>query len=156
VRGVTTLRASRGSQTVAEAMLSIPRMHSPGTTVGEVAEFFGDDHVHAALIVSPAGHLEAVVERADIAAYPAPDAPAPDAPAAPFGRLDGRTVGAGADLAEVHRAMIAAGRRRVAVIGADGQLLGLLCLKRSRTGFCSDQDVLSRRRELGRPGLAAG
>jgi len=126
-------------------------MHSPGATVREIADFFSDDHVHAALIVSAAGYLAAVVERADIAAYPPPDAPAVQ-----FGRLDGRTVRAAADLAEVHRAMIAAGRRRAAVVSAEGRLLGLLCLKASRAGFCSDQDVLARRHELGRPGVTAG
>jgi hypothetical protein len=59
---------------------------------------------------------------------------------------------AGASLAEVHRAMTATGRRRSA-ISAEGQLLGLLCLKASRTGFCSDQDV--RARALGEAGPAA-
>jgi hypothetical protein len=85
-------------------MLSIPWAHSPATTVREIADSFGDDHVHTALIVGPAGYLVAVVEHADIAA-----GPAPDAPAGQFGRLDGRTVAAGSSLAEAHRAMIAAG-----------------------------------------------
>jgi DNA-binding PadR family transcriptional regulator len=39
-------------------------------------DFFRDDHVHAALIVSPAGQLEAVVERGDIAKCQALDAAA--------------------------------------------------------------------------------
>jgi hypothetical protein len=51
---------------------------------------------------------------------------------------------AGASVAEVHRAMIATGRRRAAVTSPDGRLLGLLCLKASRAGFCSDQDVRAR------------
>jgi hypothetical protein len=40
--------------------------------------------------------------------------------------------------------MTATGRRRAAVTSADGRLLGLLCLKASRAGFCSDQDVRAR------------
>jgi FdhD protein len=40
--------------------------------------------------------------------------------------------------------MTATGRRRAAVTSADGRLLGLLCLKASRRGFCSDQDVRAR------------
>jgi hypothetical protein len=115
-------------------------------TVGEIRDFFSDDHVHAALIVSPAGYLEAVVERDDIA-----DCQALDAAAAPLGRLAGRTVPAGASLAKVHRAMITTGRRRAAVTSADGRLLGLLCLKASQTGFCSEQDV--RARALGKSNL---
>jgi len=127
-------------RTAAEVMLTTPTRHPLSATVREIRDFFRDDHVHAALIVSPAGYLEAVVERDDIAGCRAPDAAA-----APLGRLAGRTVPAAASLAEVRRAMIAAGRRRVAVTSADGRLLGLLCLKASRAGFCSDQDVRARR-----------
>jgi len=125
--------------TAAEAMLTTPARHCLSATVGEIRDFFRDDHVHAALIVSPAGHLEAVVERDDIGA-----GQAPDAAAAPLGRLAGRTVPPEASLAEVHRAMTATGRRRAAVVSEDGWLLGLLCLKASRTGFCSEHDVRAR------------
>jgi CBS domain-containing protein len=129
----------KGLRTAAEAMLTTPARHPLSATVREIRDFFRDDHVHAALIVSPAGHLEAVVERDDIAACEAPGAAA-----APLGRLAGRTIPAGASLAEVHRAMTATGRRRAAVTSADGRLLGLLCLKASQAGFCSDQDVRAR------------
>jgi CBS domain-containing protein len=135
-------------RTAAEAMLTSPARHPPSATVREIRDFFRDDHVHAALIVSPAGYLEAVVERADIAGCRALDAAA-----APLGRLAGRTVPPGAVLAEVHRVMTVAGRRRAAVVGADGRLLGLLCLKASRAGFCSDHDV--RARALGEAGAPA-
>jgi CBS domain-containing protein len=129
------------ARTAADVMLTTPARHPPSATVDEIRDFFRDDHVHAALIVSPAGYLQAVVEREDIAGCPAPDAAV-----APLGRLAGRSVPAGASLAEVHRAMIATGRRRAAVISADGRLLGLLCLKASRPGFCSEQDVRARTR----------
>jgi CBS domain-containing protein len=74
-------------------------------------------------------------------------------PAAPLGRLAGRTVPPEASLAEVRRAMTAAGRRRAAVTSAGGRLLGLLCLKASQEGFCSDLDV--RARALDEGGSAA-
>lgn len=126
-------------RTVAEAMLTTPARHPLAATVREIRGFFNDSHVHAALIVSPAGYLVAVVERDDIA-----KSQAPDAAAAPLGRLAGRTVTAGASLAAVQRAMNATGRRRAAVTSDDGTLLGLLCLKASWAGFCSDQDVRAR------------
>jgi CBS domain-containing protein len=133
--------------TAAEVMLTAPRRHPLTATVGEIGEFFRDDHVHAALIVSPAGYLEAVVERDDIAGCQALDAAA-----APLGRLAGRTVPAGASLADVRRQMAKTGRRRAAVTTADGRLAGLLCLKASQAGFCSDRDV--RARALERAGAA--
>jgi CBS domain-containing protein len=123
----------------AEAMLTTPLRHPLSATVGEIRDFFRDDHVHAALIVNQAGYLEAVVERDDIAGCHAVDAAV-----APLGRLAGRTVPAGASVAEVRQTMTATGRRRAAVTSADGRLLGLLCLKASRAGFCSDQDVRAR------------
>jgi len=132
-------RVDKVLRTAAEAMLTAPARHPLSATVGEIRDFFRDDHVHAALIVSPAGYLEAVVERDDIA-----EGQALDAAAAPLGRLAGRTVPAGASLADVRRAMTTTGRRRAAVTSADGRLLGLLCLKAGRAGFCSDQDVHAR------------
>jgi CBS domain-containing protein len=126
-------------RTAADAMLRAPARHPLSATVGEIRNFLRDDHVHAALVVSPAGFLEAVVERDDIAGCQALDAAA-----APLGRLAGRTVPAEASLAEVRQAMTATGRRRAAVTTADGRLLGLLCLKASRTGFCSEQDIRAR------------
>jgi len=128
-------------RTAAEVMLTAPARHPLSVTVGEIREFFRDDHIHAALIVSSAGHLQAVVERDDVAGCQPLDAAA-----APLGQLAGRTVPAVANLAEVGVAMTATGRRRAAVISADGRLLGLLCLKASRAGFCSDQDVRARAR----------
>ena len=99
---------------MAEVMLTTPARHPLSATVREIRDFFRDDHVHAALIVSSAGYLEAVVERDDIA-----ECQALDAAAAPLGRLAGRTVPAGASLAEVRREMITTGRRRAVVTSAD-------------------------------------
>jgi CBS domain-containing protein len=126
--------------TVADAMLTTPVRHPLTATVGELRDFFRDEHVHAALIVGPAGHLAAVVERGDLDPHQAPGVAA-----APLGRLAGRTVPPGAALADIQRAMDGSGRRRAAVTSADGRLIGLLCRKASRRGFCSDQDVSARR-----------
>jgi hypothetical protein len=125
-------------------MVSYPKRLPLAATVGDARRLFRDDHVHAALIVTEAGCLAAVVERCDISSSPAPD----DACAAPFGRLAGRVILPGASLRAVWLAMTATGQRRNAVISADGRLLGLLCLKASHGGFCSDEDVADRAREL--------
>jgi len=61
-------------RTAAEEMLTTPVRHPLSATVGEIRDFFRDDHVHAALIVSPAGYLQAVVERDDITGCQVPGA----------------------------------------------------------------------------------
>jgi CBS domain-containing protein len=127
-------------QTVAEAMLTRPTLHGSSATVGELRAFFRDDHVHMALLVDGA-RLVAAVERADLARE------LTDAmPARRVARLAGRAVSADALLADVLESMRSHGRRRVAVTGADGALLGLLCLKATGLGFCSDGDVAERKR----------
>src|ERR1700722_14373676 len=136
---------------VANAMLTTPVRHPLGATVREIRDFFDDDHVQAALIVGPAGYLAAVVERTDIT-----NGQVPDAAAAPLGRLAGRNVLEDASLAERGRAMNAAGRRRAAVVSEDGRLLGLLCLKASRAGFCSEEDVHARALDAARDAILAG
>ena len=130
---------TRGA-TVASALLAHPRTSPPATTVAQARAFFADDHVHALLVVD-GDRLLAVVERADLVGA------APTDPAAPRGTLAGRTVRPDADLAVVHRRLLAEGGRRSAVVDAEGRLLGLLCLKRSGRGFCADADVRARAAE---------
>lgn len=126
--------------TVAEAMLRFPKLCDANTTAGELRELFDDDHVHAALIVD-VGRLLAVVDRADLVG--APDAQ----PARELGRLEGRTVSPDAELEPIRQAMVSANIRRFAVIDQDAKLLGMLCLKRTGDGFCSDAGVAARAAE---------
>ncbi|WP_406631156.1 CBS domain-containing protein [Amycolatopsis sp. WGS_07] len=126
----------RGAATVGEAMLRAPKVLDATATVGEVRALFEDDHVHAALVVAERTLL-GVVERADLAGLP-------DAlPAYRAGRLAGRVISPEADLSSTWLGM---SRRRLAVVDEDGELLGLLCLKRSGRGFCSDAEVAARAR----------
>jgi len=129
----------RAVRTVADAMLTTPVRHPLSITVGEIRDFFDDDHVHAALIVGPAGYLAAVVERNDLTR-----SQDPSAAAVTLGKLTGRTVLENVSLPALQRTMSMAGRRRAAVIRDDGKLVGLLCLKASRAGFCSEDDVRAR------------
>jgi CBS domain-containing protein len=126
------------------AMITRPRTHGPGTTVGELRAFFEDDHVHVALLVDE-GKLLGVVERDDL------QLPLDDSmPGCAIAELDGTTAAPDSALADAYTAMKRDGRRRLAVTTGDSILLGLLCLKRSGLGFCSDEGVLSRRRQPGR------
>jgi CBS domain-containing protein len=125
------------TRTVVDAMLRAPRTCAPATTVAQVRQVFADDHIHAVLVVDDA-RLLAVVERADL------EAAAPASLARDAGSLDGRVIGPDVDVEEVRLAMLAHRHRRLAVVDDEGELLGLLCLKRSGTGFCSDADVAAR------------
>ena len=124
--------------TVADHVVTHPAVHDCGTTVGELRALFLDDHIHMALLLD-GQHLVSAVEREDL------DVRLPDeAPATFVGTLVGRAVPRGEPAAAALASMRANGRRRLAVISEDGTLLGLLCLKASGRGFCSDQDVASR------------
>ncbi|WP_037370585.1 CBS domain-containing protein [Amycolatopsis orientalis] len=127
----------RGASTVGEAMLRAPKVLDAAATVGEVRALFEDDHVHAALVVS-GDTLLSVVERPDLEGLP--DSLA----ACRAGRLTGRVAAPEADL---HATWLGMSRRRLAVVDERGRLLGLLCLKRSGRGFCSDADVAARARD---------
>lgn len=133
-----------GDATVGSAMVRRPKTCAVDTSVALVREQFRDDHVHAVLVVD-GERLISVVERDDLTAV------RPGVPACETGMLTGRTVGPEADLADTWAAMGAAPRRRLAVVDARNVLLGLLCLKRTARGFCTDADVAARAADRIRP-----
>ena len=125
---------------VGEAMIHHPKVWSADVTVADLRRAFDDDHLHAALVVD-GGRLLAVVTREDIATSPAADL------ARRYGHLRERVIDLDDDLARVWTGMARAGIRRPAVVDDESALLGLLCLKRSGRGFCSDADVAARAAE---------
>jgi CBS-domain-containing membrane protein len=127
---------------VADHMATVHTTHGAGTTVAEVREYLADDHVHMALIVDPDGRLLTAIERADL------DLGLPgDRPARGLGTLRGRTVGPADRVGPLTELLRREGRRRLAVVDERGRLVGLLCFKRSGTGYCSDEGILARARE---------
>lgn len=122
----------------AEAMVTRPKVLGPDATVGDVRAQLGP-HVHVSLVVDGAGLLLAVVDRDDVAGV------ADDVPAREVGELRGRTVAPDADAAALRQRLGPRGLRRVAVVDDGGRLLGLMCLKRTGTGFCTDAGVAERR-----------
>jgi predicted transcriptional regulator len=128
---------------VAQAMVTNPKVFGPGLSRGDLDRLFSDDHVHAAVVVDD-GRLVTVIESSDL------EQSLPSADPCSLGTLAGRVVAPGAPLAAVHARMLWEQRRRLAVIDESGRLLGLLCLKKSGRGFCSDADVRSRALERNR------
>lgn len=127
--------------TVADVMVRRPWV-LPGTaSLAQAREVLVDGHVHMVLLVTD-GRLRGTVTRSDL-----PPATADAEPALAWAQLEGRTVAPDEPAEEVRRRMVEQGTRRLAVVDAEARLLGLLCLKRRRTGFCSDDGVAARRAE---------
>lgn len=94
------------------------------------------------LLLTEAGRLLGTVVRDDLPK-------GADGPALAHAHLAGRTIPANLAAEDARRLMLGRGQRRLAVVDDDGVLMGLLCLKRRLTGFCSDADVAARAAERG-------
>jgi CBS-domain-containing membrane protein len=127
-------------------MITRPKTHVPGSGVEQVRVFFEDGHVHMALIVAPDGRLVTTIERADLAA-----ATSSSAPVVKLGTLTGRTARPADPLGAATAALLREGRRRLAVVDDSGRLLGLLCLKKDRTGYCFDEGIRERAQRAAQP-----
>jgi CBS domain-containing protein len=132
-------------QVVADAMIRGPKTHDLDTGVHEIRAFFEDDHVHMALIVAPDRRLVTTIERPDV-----PASSPGSSPAAELGTLAGRTADPAQALDVVTAGLLRERRRRLAVVDDGGRLLGLLCLKRDGSGYCSDEGI--RQRQTSRAG----
>ncbi|MFJ4210884.1 CBS domain-containing protein [Paenarthrobacter sp. NPDC089675] len=120
-------------------MITTPKVLPPDVTVGEVRQLLADDHVHMALIVDTAGHLLTTIEKTDI-----PPWSGGQKRALGFGTKNGRTAQPHDPIEKAAYMLRRGGRRRLAVVSMEGKLLGLLCLKRSRLGYCDDAGVAAR------------
>ena len=131
---------THAERTVGDAMLRRPTIHGTGLTVGAArAAFDASPKTHLLLLVHD-GVLVSTLTRTDLDA-----AADPAEPAAGLGSLAHRTVGPGVLLAATYDQMTRRGLRRLAVVDASNRLLGLLCLKRGLTGFCTDDGVAGMR-----------
>ena len=120
---------------MAEAMLVRPKLHSPRLTIDQARAAFGDGHIHMLLLVGDS-RLVATVERDDLITELHGESSA-----VVVGRTAGRTTTPTTRLGDAFETMRSGGRRRLAVVGDDLTVLGLLCLKVSLDGFCSDADI---------------
>jgi len=124
--------------TVAEVVVRLPKTLGTATTVGEACAALQRTHVHM-LLLTDAGRLVGTLLRSDL-----PSGASGAEPALKYAVLRGRTVSPDLDAEEARRLLVNRGERRRAVVRDDGELLGLLCLKRRLNGFCSDADVTAR------------
>ncbi len=125
-------------RTILDVVVRWPKTMPPEATVAQARAALADDHVHM-LLITAEGRLVGTLIRADLP----PEVP-DDGPAIQHATLAGRTVGPDVALEDARELLVSRGQRRLAVVAEDGSLLGLLCLKRKLTGFCSDADVAAR------------
>lgn len=128
---------------VEDAVVRRPKLLPADATVADARRCLAGGKVHAALVVDGDRLLTVIVPEDVLDAHG-------DDPARDHGHLTGRTVSPDADLASVRAAMIASGTRRLAVVDEQLRLVGLLALKRSEQGFCSDDGIAARAAERSR------
>jgi CBS-domain-containing membrane protein len=135
----TRTRASAvAAVTVAEVMVRHPKVLPADASVGEVRAVLADDHVHMVLLTE-GQLLRGTLTREDLPAVAAGTEPALNR-----SQLTGRTVAPDAPGELMLEELVERGTRRLAAVDQQGRLLGLLCLKRGQTGFCSDADAAAR------------
>ena len=110
-------------------------------TVADVRAYFrGSEKAHMALVVDDHGRLLTTILRTELEGVE----PATVA-ATSLGRLSGRTIDRDKTSVGLGAVMDEAGLRRLAVVDTHGRLLGLVCRKASRSGFCTDAGIAARR-----------
>lgn len=134
----TTQQASPISRTVDEVLVRQPKILPVDTSVGQARACFTDDHVHL-LLLTESGRLIGTLVRTDLR-EDLDDAEL----ALPHSHMSDRTIPADMPAERARELLVTSGQRRRAVVDDDGNLLGLLCLKRHLAGFCSDADVAAR------------
>jgi len=132
------LSPALAGKTVADVVVRLPKTLGPDVTVGRAREALADAHVHM-LLLTEDGRLLGTLVRADL-----PAGAAPSERAMPYAVLAGRTIPPTVSAEEARQLLLGRGERRLAVVDDGGRLVGLLCLKRRLTGFCSDLDVAAR------------
>jgi hypothetical protein len=135
---VALVRLSNLGGTAADVMVTTPKTMPSSSTIDQVRHAFEDDHLHMLLLTSN-DKLVGTLIRSDI-----PLTAAPCLPALPLARLDGRWTAPTTPVAALASRLEHMDQRRLAVVDSTGALLGLVCLKRKRHGFCSDADVTAR------------
>lgn len=132
-----------GADSVLAIAIRVPSVVSSTASLRDLRRQLASDHVHLALVVDDDGVLRACVTDDDLRDLDRDD----DAGVVGVGTLEGRVVAATARRAEVESEMARLGVRRLAVVDDEGRLVGLVCRKRSGTGFCTDEGVASRQAE---------
>lgn len=121
---------------VRDAMLHNPTVHPADVTVGEARAAFDASDKMRMLLIATRGVLISTLTRSDL-----DPGDADWALAVEFGAVRGRTVDPDEALAQTLEGMKSGSIRRLAVVDDTRRIHGLLCLKSSLDGFCTDAAV---------------
>lgn len=124
-------------------MIAAPKTLPIETSIASVQAAFENSHVHMVLLTRD-DVLYGALLRADLPMSLPPRVAALRL-ALRLATLKGRTILPDERIAAAHGRLVRSGQRRLAVVDGDNGLLGLLCLKRDQTGFCTNDGVAARR-----------
>jgi CBS domain-containing protein len=126
-------RAEAAERRVRDVMVKRPKTLPADASVADLREQFANPSVQTALLADEGRFAGA------IAAGELPDAAAAGEPARAYARLDVPTMGPDATMDDALALMDRRGDRRLVVVDGDGAtLVGLLCLDRTGSSFCTD------------------
>lgn len=138
-------------ETVGDAMLHHPTVHDASLTVAEARAVFASSPKTHLLLLVRGERLVGALSRDDV--EDAPEASGATT-ATTISSLEGRTTTPDVPVGPLREAMAGTGMRRIAVVDDEMHLLGLLCLKASLEGFCTDEGVAEMRQSRQPPGVA--
>jgi len=136
------LPADARPRLVRDVMLTVPKTHGLDLTLHQAHQAFANPHVHMLLLTSPNGVLQGTLVRSDLGSFDGQTAP--EAPAVGSAWLGGRTIDPTVHVVTAASRMREQQTRRLAVIDCHRRVVGLLCLKRTHDGFCSDANIQAR------------
>jgi CBS domain-containing protein len=119
------------SRTVADVMVKRPKTLPASATVAQARSLFENPRVLVALL-EDGGRYAGEVARDDV-----PAGAGSDQPVGGYA-VTGETIGAEQPMSAAVEQMERLDQERLAVVGAEGELLGLLCLNRKHGHFCVD------------------
>jgi predicted transcriptional regulator len=126
-------REEAAERLVGDVMVRRPKTLPADATVAQLREHFANPRVQTALLAD-AGRFAGAIAPSEL-----PDDAPPTAAARDYARLDVPTMAPDATMADAMALMDRRGDHRLVVLDGDGAtLVGLLCLDRSGTSFCTE------------------
>lgn len=116
---------------VRDVMVASPKTMQATATVADVRQAFANPHVRSALLVD-GSRFAGVINREHV-----PEAAADTDPASDYASIDVPTISPDAPVSDAVAQLDSTGEFRLVALAKDGvTLAGLVCLDKSRTGFC--------------------